>query len=224
MSRKIFFALLFAIIATGGYSQRTDYYRWDKTYQENGAMKKETANEGLFITRQGNICFDSDNEGYSVSNGNMKLSHTATDYTVYTGPCYYGQYCEYVFYDIEGILNIVHPNGTTYVFVREAPPAGRTTCSLIKKNESSEHIIIEPLSDGAKRNNVKRNSGSNNTPKIIDCPVCKGTGRVKQPVPQTSGFGVDVKYTRCNECGETSMTRHIHINCKHCRGGKITIR
>ena len=220
MKNKLLLTFLLIAIGIQGYSQQTDYYRWDKTYLKNGTTTKETANNGLFITRKGNVCYDSNREGNSVENGNLKLSYTNNDYAVYTGPCYYGNDCEYVFYDSEGILNIVQPNGTTYVFVRETPPAGRNTCSLIKKNEVTPIIPIENNSN----NDVSNKHPKKKTRRVVDCSACGGKGSLKQNVATPSGYGVEVRYIYCNECGKSSSTPHRHINCKWCNGrGKRVI-
>lgn len=224
MKTKFVLIFLLITITVQGYSQHTDYYRWSKTYQKDGVMKIETANNGQFITRNKNVCYDSDKDGYSVGNGNLRLAHTTSDYVVYIGDCYYGPDCEYVFYDREGILNIEEPSGVTYVFVRETPPTNRNTCSLIKTNEETSVMPINTDHVHDNRDRDKKSKGTS-TPREIICRACGGKGSIKQDVPSTSGYGVEARYTYCSICGKSSTNRHIHIKCKVCNGsGKKVVQ
>ena len=71
-------------------------------------------------------------------------------------------------------------------------------------------------------NNSNNRSSSNNSYNRSNnhrrqCHACHGSGRLKKSVPNVSGYGISTKKYYCNECGETSMSQHIHINCTYCR-------
>lgn len=80
---------------------------------------------------------------------------------------------------------------------------------------------INNYSSGNNYNNSNRSSNNNSYNRSNNhsrqCHACHGSGRLKKSVPDVSGYGISTKKYYCNECGETSMSRHIHINCTYCR-------
>lgn len=71
-----------------------------------------------------------------------------------------------------------------------------------------------------------QSSKSSTTKQSFDCKYCGGTGRVLYDddggVPH---FGLEMKVSgKCSECGATTYVGypHKHIDCKHCKKGKVT--
>ncbi|MBQ7946779.1 MAG: hypothetical protein IJ277_01255 [Bacteroidaceae bacterium] len=83
---------------------------------------------------------------------------------------------------------------------------------------SSDYNYNNGSSNSSNNSSSSQGYQRSNTVSRSDCKVCNGTGRIKRSVPITSGFGTETHYKYCNECGETmGASRHIHINCPHCR-------
>jgi hypothetical protein len=74
-----------------------------------------------------------------------------------------------------------------------------------------------PTNNSNSYNNSNSGSSNRSYGKNRSCHACHGSGRLKKSVPDVSGYGISSKRYYCNECGETSMSRHIHINCTYCR-------
>lgn len=93
----------------------------------------------------------------------------------------------------------------------------------VSRPSYNKEVFSYQFVSDAPMNNSNNSSSSqgyqrSNTVSRSDCKVCNGTGRIKRSVPITSAFGTKTHYKYCNECGETmGASRHIHINCPHCR-------
>lgn len=85
-----------------------------------------------------------------------------------------------------------------------------------KNSWNNIHVSDAPVnSNSSSSYSGSSSSRSNNHSR--QCHACHGSGRLKKSVPDVSGYGISTKKYYCNECGETSMSRHIHINCTYCR-------
>lgn len=212
--RKYLSILFLLVVGLGQmFAQRIDYYHWTKTYLPNGSVRTETDNHGLFVTRRGQVCYDSNNKGASVENGKLNLVKQQDNVSKYVGSCYYGDECTYTFYDSEGVLNIETMDKTIYVFVRETPPSSRSTCSLIKPKAGAEDVtmpVIDTPDISDSDNNGKGSSYEKKTahPKKCRkcvgrgiCTVCTGRGTYLPYV----GASRYVKCSTCNGTGRCSL-------------------
>lgn len=130
--------LLFVIVLdSNAQSMRTEYYQWTKTVYKNGTTKTTDGKSGQFVTRHKQVCYDSDSEGFTVSNGSLTLKEKQGNTYLYVGPSYYGTSTSYTFFDDKGILNIKDNEGNVYVYKKATAPSGRKTSSLIASKRSS---------------------------------------------------------------------------------------
>ena len=168
-------------------AQSTYYYRQTKIV-ENG-VTKAAGTGGQFITFIDGACYESDKKGYSVNSSRLNYNRTENGIKIYTGKSYWkdGVFC---FSNDLGRLN-VRVGNVVYAYVREAAPAGVTTCSLIREDgEASGGLypvtIQQPVygdiggytggSSGS--SGASSNPGNDSKPKYTKtCGVCHGTGR-----------------------------------------------
>lgn len=143
----------------------THYYKQIKVVTKD--RKEQAGNgKGQFITFNDKGCYDSDNLGYTVNNGFLKLVKQTDERVYYSGNGYWGE-VTYIFTENYKRLNIITDDGNiTYVYVQDVAPEGVTTCELIKEEKKSDPVnsviipIVVPIL---------------NTPAI--CGICSGTGR-----------------------------------------------
>ena len=174
--------LLFVIVLDlNAQGMRIEYYQWTKTVYKNGTTKTMDGKSGQFVTRHKQVCYDSDREGFTVSNGSLTLKEKQGNTYMYVGPSYYGTSTSYTFFDDKGILNIKDNEGNVYVYKKATAPSGRKTSSLIASKRSSGSgggssggaVYIPPVNTGS-----SSSSGSSHTKTRKTCAVCNGTGRV----------------------------------------------
>lgn len=182
------------------YAQ-TYYYKLTKTII-NGEHNTNVSG-GQFITFDGKRCFESDKFGKNVGNGtlvyeaeNSKVNET------FWGSCYYSKNAYFIFNSDRSLLNINTNAGKIYVYKRRTPPAGVTTCSLIRRKrqgDSGGTIIIEE-----------------NGPKQVwvSCGGCNGSGKCGV----CGGRGYDLyAYTNNNRLSPCMGCRYSG-KCNYCNG------
>lgn len=178
--------------------KRVEYYIHTKTYHKNGSVTVEPGTSGQFITRNGQVCYDSNRDGFSVGNGSLQLTLQNGSTYKYVGSCYYKGECAYTFYDDRGVLNIEDVLGNIYVYKRRTPPSNVHTSSLIKQKPKSDVMIINPTTAPRQE--------------LFPCGVCSSTGKCSS----CYGEGISSKHVRgviaiCGACNGTGK-------CTACKG------
>lgn len=214
----VVFMIVFAF-GTGVAQKRVEYYKYIKSIYLS-TNKVSMAKEGLgqFITRNGDVCYESDKYGNTVGNGSLKLTVRQGNNVKYVGGSYYGFNSHFSFFDDKGVLNI-EANGFVYVYKRSTPPSGVTTCSFISEHSPT---YVTPAVPTVPNNNV---SGGNSTSKptksynkweattVYDpCPRCSRSGRC----PTCKGNGKVLAYG--NKHTETCSTCYGVGRCPTCNG------
>lgn len=166
----------------------TEYWRLTKTYYKHGMVKVNKVNSGQFIARNSKICYDSDNQGYSINNGSLKVIRHQENVVKYSGACYYGDGCTYTFYLRDSILNIEDLDGNIYVYHCEKAPSERKTSSLIRRKNYEIYTggtNVDESSSGNSGTDTKSNAKKTQHPKTCRkclgkciCTTCNGTGTV----------------------------------------------
>ena len=195
-------------------AQRVEYYRWTKTYYKNGSMQVQNSSSGQFVTRTGNVCYDSDSRGYTVGNGSLRLVNNSGTVSKYAGPCYYGEECTYTFFDSKGILNISDFAGNVYVYKR-ASPNGRSTCSLIasKRGTSGSYMPSGSEMSSSKSTSRGYSSKTPNARKRKPCTKCIGNPGVCPTCHGTQSWQPSIGSSKKIKCPNCS-----HGECSLCRG------
>lgn len=117
------------------YAQDTYYYKQVKVEKKGSTIAQ--GNGGQFISFYKDICYDSNNKGISVNNGQMERTSKSGDkYTTYEGNSYWGKVTYYFSTSLDRLV-VQKSDGTSYMYQRATPPAGQTTCTLIKSRSSS---------------------------------------------------------------------------------------
>lgn len=177
--------------------KRVEYYVHTKTYHKDGSVTVESGTSGQFITRNGQVCYDSNREGFSVGNGSLQLKLQQGNTYKYVGSCYYKGECAYTFYDDRGVLNIEDIVGNVYVYKRQTAPSGVHTSSLIKQHPKNDAIIINPTP----------------TPRqeIFPCGVCHETGKCSycygKGISPNHAPGIIATCGACNGTGRCSTCK-----------------
>lgn len=189
------------------------------------ANSNKDVSGGQFITFVGAQCFESNKHGVSVENGRLVLNknYSNSQYTVYQGSSYWGSSTTFKFNADKSVLNVVLDNGDIYVYKRVTPPAGVTTCSLIRQKSSSSGsgsytpMPTYPVQQYPQQQypQQQRYDQPQPTPAATHkCRVCNGTGRVEKMLA-----GSDEGRTKyCSECRAYRSTHHYHGTCETCRG------
>ncbi len=223
----ITFFLLFAVNI---YSQ-TYYYKLTKKI-EAGNVYTNTAG-GQFITFLGNTCYESDKDGISVGNGNLKFEKDFSNkLLIYLGSSYFGNNVKFKFTQDRNLLNVETVDGRIYVYKKQPAPSSVTTCSLIRKKGSSGsgsgYIPINPVTSydgtysgtGTTTTPIQNENTTNKRQQTkYTCSLCHGKRRiVKDTYPAL--YGTKDYQVRCNECGGYFLrsTGHTHITCPQCHG------
>ena len=213
--------------------QTTYYYKLTKKIQ-NGIEYTNTGG-GQFVSFIGSNCYDSDRYGISVGNGQLVYNEQYSSCSkTYIGNSYFGNVM-YRFKTDMSVLNIIVNKSLIYVYKRQTAPSSVTTCTLIRKRESSSgnsgsYLPSYPnngYGGGYNTNNGGSSSSSQrqNTvpsrtqPTKHTCSLCNGQRRiVKDTYP--SLYGQSDYQVKCNECGGYFMrsTGHTHITCPQCHG------
>lgn len=204
-------------------AQNVKYYKL-VSINKNGVANKKVSG-GQFITFVSDICFESNNKGVGVNHGTLKRNnnYSNSQHTVYQGSSYWGENTTFKFNTDKSMLNVVLDKGDIYVYKRATPPAGQTTCSLIRKkgsgdggNDGSYTPTPNPIPQYPQQQNPQQQQYEQLQPKSqpVKCRVCNGTGRIEKMLAGSDGG--NRKY--CNECRQLRSTHHYHGTCETCRG------
>lgn len=219
---SVFFAiLLFSISAIIAQNQRTDYYRLTKKVDATGKVTVFNDNQGQFITRTKSHCYDSSSSGTNAGNGTLTLFEQNGSRSAFHGKSYFGKSTDYIFDDSKDLLNIKTSDGVTYVFHREAPPAGRTIPSFVEDmgyldgtykamfDNTIQQGMGSTSSSSSSTNNTSKKSSS--SPKVCTscygstkCSLCNGKGWY-QPSASSS------RIVNCDKCHRSGV-------CSLCKG------
>ncbi len=225
-----FALLLISIIEVR--AQNTYYYKQVRV--EKGGSTIAQGKGGQFISFYKDICYDSDNKGVSVNNGQMeRTTQSEGGYLMYKGSSYWGK-VNYYFSSSLDKLVVSKSDGTTYLYQRATAPSGVTTCSLIKSKSSGgsssgympSTYYNPPTNYGGGASTSTYPSGSNSTYKEQKtrkpCPRCNGSGEeIIDPNPPRFGTAYDNGQTYCSKCGRYFRNgSHAHVSCKQCYGKK----
>lgn len=176
--------------------------------------------EWLFLSLSGDICYDSDNNGFTVNNGYLKKKKRDSGFTIYEGESYHG-YCSYIIKNDYSKLNVVDiANNTIYVYEQCIPPSGVVTCSRIKEKSTKD------MERGLSPAEVRRVPDKKIVTKREKCTYCNGKGSVKTFIGTKAYNDSGLTYW-CSECNEImhSYDKHFHQKCIYCTGGwrEVTI-
>lgn len=230
MNKWLVFALL-AVFSIGASAQDVRYYKLSST--RIGGTTNKNVSGGQFITFVSDICFESSSKGVGVGHGTLTRNNNYSNaqYTTYQGSSYWGKNTSFKFNSDKSVLNVVLDNGDIYVYKRATPPAGATTCSLIRKPSSSGSTggtyVPQPVYPAQQypqqqypqqQQNQQQQTPTRQQPTQptrTQCIYCNGSGKIIKDDAFTLGLG-DKKY--CNECGTTVFASHYHATCPYCYG------
>lgn len=222
MNRKLI-AFLFVFFGFASSAQQTEYYKLLRIQKDNKSYKDVTG--GQFLTFFNNVCFESDSKGDGVGHGYLtyKKSGSNSEFSTYQGSSYWGSSTTFKFNADKSVLNVVLDNGDIYVYKRATPPAGKTTCSLIRKrdgNTSSSDMggynpTYTPQPSQKVTPHPSTNSAARYEKRTYPCTLCHGKGTVPDCDGSIPNFGGQ-KY--CSECGKNVPMCHIHKRCPSCDG------
>ena len=164
----------------------------------------------------------------------------------YWGSCYWSKNAYMKFNADKSVMNIETNAGKIYVYKRATPPAGVTTCSLIRKPEPSNggssggggytpSYPVQPTypqggyaGGGTYNGGQSGNTGSSTYRPERDkpqktrhtCSACHGTGSIVRNDGSISSYGNSGYMKRCSTCGAEywSTTFHRHVTCSICHG------
>lgn len=231
MKRLFFFVVSLICFATTVIAQNVSYYKMANTIK-NGITSTDVSG-GQFICIVGNDCCESNKFGVSVGNGLLKYCKASSDEKriVYIGSSYWGDNTTFVFNSDKSKLVVVDNHGNKYVYKRDTPPAGVTTCSLIRKQEKKAETewIPGPTPNPfpPQPNPYSPMPTPNPTPTPTpnprevrqvtkDCTACHGSGNCANCDGKKWHYGIGGAIVDCTNCNRTG-------NCPYCGGrGKIT--
>lgn len=218
------------------FGQTTNYYKQIKVVKNNQTIA--SGKGGQFISFFADICYDSNNKGVTVNNGQLdRVSKSGDVYTKYKGKSYWGEVTYQFTNDLQK-LAVIKSDGTIYVYQRSTPPAGVMTSSLIKSKSSGGGTAVGytqsntyyPPTNYGSGNSSTTNSSQSITQQSTNtqyqksrhkCHYCNGTGdKIIDPSRNVAQFGLrdDVK-EYCSKCRQYfKKGTHAHITCGHCGG------
>ena len=226
---------------------QTFYYKFTKSIIRG--VIDVNVKGGQFVTFDRRKCYESDQNGNEVGNGVMAYDPDVSKHTLletYWGSCYWSKNAYMKFNADKSVMNIETNAGKIYVYKRTTPPAGETTCSLIRKPEPSSgggsggggytpsHPVQPTYPQGGYAGGGTYGSGqSGNTggstyrpererPQKTrhTCSACHGTGSIVRNDGSISSYGNSGYMKRCSTCGAEywSTTFHRHVTCSICHG------
>ncbi len=197
MIKQVLISFLFCVSLCSVSAQNVQYYKLQRV-RSNGTDDMNVSG-GQFITFTRDLCFETTKGGSPVGHGTLKRNdnYSNSHYTVYQGSSYWGSSTTFKFNADKSVLNVVLDNGDIYVYKRATPPAGQTTCSLIRKQSSGSSSKNGSCSGGgyvptynpsppayqptpiSPQSNPNSNSGNPVQPHQVteSCPVCLGSGK-----------------------------------------------
>lgn len=201
-------ALTTSIVA----SAQTSYYKLSKKVVDG--TTSTSVSGGQFITFTNNACYESDKDGYSVGNGSLKYKSAENGITTYTGTSYWGS-SMFKFNSDRSVLNVI-ANGNVYVYKRSAAPSGATTCSLIRKSQSTGStftpIVVPDVAPSTTSSEPVSNpyKGHYET-KIEKCVECMGRGYNMKYLYHGGSNSSSIQQ-RCSFChGKGTITKREYV-------------
>lgn len=221
-------ALVFIAVITNicVSAQDVRYYKLTRTRIDG--IDNRTVSGGQFITFVGDKCFESNKRGVGVDHGILtrNSNYSNSQFNVYQGSSYWGSSTTFKFNADKSVLNVVLDNGDIYVYKRATPPAGVTTCSLLRKKRSdgfsgSASVSIQPTypsypASPSLQSPQQPSPSDRYVEKTYQCTYCHGKGTVWDCDNSIPDFTGSKKY--CNECGRSVPMCHIHKRCPSCNG------
>lgn len=232
MKKTIFLLCTVLLFCLASMAQTTYYYKLTKKKVNGVISEKVSGGQFITIAKKGYVCYESDKDGFSVNHGRMDYKTTENGIQVYEGASYYGDHTILLFKSDYSSFNIKTMNGDVYVYKRATPPAGVTTCSLIRKPTPSgssdsgsgyvppvyPQTTYTPTTSSTTTTSSSSSSSSSSqpattTPAKRECIRCHGTGRQEY---EGVTYGLDTKY--CSECRRAVPSGHYHGPCQLCNG------
>lgn len=241
---KCIFPIILGLLFGYACHAQTYYYKLTKTIIKG--RQNTNVSGGQFITFDGRKCFESDKYGNNVGNGTMSYDkENSIQLETYWGSCYWSKNAHMKFNADKSVMNIETNAGKIYVYKRATPPAGVTTCSLIRKPEPSSggssggggytpSYPFQTYPQGGyagggsySGGNSGNTGGSTYRPERDKpqktrhtCSACHGTGSIVRNDGSISSYGNSGYMKRCSTCGAEywSTTFHRHVTCSICHG------
>lgn len=212
---------------------QTYYYKLSNVVR-NG-VSSSNVNGGQFITFSDNICYESDKNGYTVGNGQLRHKSNDNGIAIYYGNSYWGSRSIFRFMNNKTELHVEATNGERWVYKRTSPPAGISTSSLIAAQsnggESIDGSEYYPVSNVVPTPTISTTGGTSDsrrsttnpgttksTPTRHDCPLCHGRGTIVR-TSTIATYGKDTQ-RYCSTCGRSywASSGHSHVTCSQCHG------
>lgn len=216
------------------FGQTTNYYKQIKVVKNNQTIA--SGKGGQFISFFADICYDSNNKGVTVNNGQLeRVSKSGDVYTKYKGKSYWGEVTYQFTNDLQK-LAVIKSDGTIYVYQRSTPPAGVVTSSLIKSKSSGGGTAVgyaqpqnyyPPANYGSGNSTTTTNSSGYTTYESsyvsVDCHLCGGSGKCSTcngkgwyespfgtgPIACPNCYGGN-QSGKCSKCNGTGKTEKFH--------------
>lgn len=112
---------------------QTHYYKFIR-FEGNG---KSDAFGGQYVTINGNTCYESDANGFSIGNGVLHYYKSVDGGKCFEGSSFFGSGTKFYFSSNWSTLRIEVFNGENYYYQKSVPPQGVMTSSLIKGSSLS---------------------------------------------------------------------------------------
>lgn len=229
-----FFLLAFVIICSSATlsSQTVCYYMLIKSEIDGNTITKSSG--GQFISFIGDCCYESNYKGVSVGNGDLKINkyYSNSGKICYTGTGYWGSNTIFTFNISKTALVVIDQKGNKYYYKKTTPPAGVTTCSLIRNVERNPNNDFNPTpaptpyppnpyNPTPTPNPTPPSPGS--TPNPVqphqvtkDCNLCHGSGKCNTCNGKHWYYGIGGTTITCPNCPPNGA-------CSSCGGsGKKT--
>jgi hypothetical protein len=232
MNKNVLFIVLI-LFGMAVSAQDVRYYKLVHT-KIDGVSNKNVSG-GQFITFVSDICFESNSKGVGVDHGTLTRNNNYSNaqYTTYQGSSYWGSATTFKFNADKSVLNVILDNGDIYVYKRTSPPAGVTTCSLIRKKQSGggattggyyPPIIYPPVQQYPQGQYQQQQYQQPQTPTQTrtqqqqptrtKCVPCDGTGEIIKE----DGFSLGLGTKYCDKCKKAVSSDHYHAPCPYCHG------
>lgn len=205
----------FSDVSVNLYGQ-TYYYKRIKIV--NGTKITNVNDDSHYITFTPTVCYDSDANGYGLSNISMKYMKTENSIDVYYGDNYYGP-DTYCYSSINKDRINIKNNGIVYVYER----VSSSTCNAKKRIKNNNFVQGNNTSTsrtGPIHSQI--NSTSKMTkPNKRRCPGCGGDGYLPDRITYTGSYIAD-NQEWCDKCKKWSPP-HVHHRpiCTVCGGKNI---
>ncbi len=229
MKKTILLCSTLMLLCLASTAQTTYYYKLTKK-NVNGVIN-ENVSGGQFITISKDVCYESDKDGFSVNHGRMDyIDNEANGLRLYVGSSYYGDHTSLLFKSDFSSFHIKTDNGDIYYYTRATPPAGVTTCSLIRQVRKEEPRKQTPTPVYIPQDNPyqpwtlppnptpKDQPQPNPTPSPDQkCPICQGS-KICTYGPGMVAYSTQycLGDKKCHECSGTGV-KNGH-RCTYCDG------